>query len=101
MKYIPRVPPIIEAYFFEDINHVPSMPLEIRRVPVSMQGVCKACNKPFNQHGFIDQSMICPNTYIMTTKDSFTINIMEKETFESIYSPLDIEEGNWKDIKKN
>ena len=101
MKYIPRVPPIIEAYFFEDINHIPSMPLEIRRVPVSMQGVCNACNKPFNQHGFIDHNMICPNTYILTTKDSFTINVMDKETFENIYSPLDIEEGDWKDIKEN
>ena len=66
-----------------------------------MQGVCNACNKPFNQHGFIDHNMICPNTYIMTTKDSFTINIMDKETFENIYSPLDIEEGDWKDIKEN
>ena len=47
------------------------------------------------------KNMICPNTYIVTTKDSFTISIMDKETFESIYRPLDIEEGNWKDIKKN
>ena len=54
MKYTPRVQPIIEADFFEDINHIPNIPLEIRRVPVSMQGVCKACNKPFNQHGFIE-----------------------------------------------
>ena len=101
MKYTPRVQPIIEADFFEDINNIPNIPLEIRRVPVSMQGVGKASNKPFNQHGFIDKNMICPNTYIVTTKDSFTINIMDKETFENIYSPLDIEEGNWKDIKKN
>ena len=95
MKYTPRVQPIIEADFFEDINHIPNIPLEIRRVPVSMQGICSLCKRPLNLHGFIDHSMICPNTYIVTTKDAFTINIMDKETFENIYCPLDIEEGEW------
>ena len=101
MKYTPRVQPIIEADFFEDINHISNIPLEIRRVPVSMQGICSLCNRPLNLHGFIDHSMICPNTYIVNTKESLTVNIMDKETFESIYSPLDIEEGNWEDIKEN
>ena len=26
---------------------------------------------------------------------------MDKETFESIYKPLDIEEGDWEDLKEN
>ena len=101
MKYTPRVQPIIEADFFEDINHISNIPLEIRRVPISMQGICSLCNRPLNLHGFIDHNMICPNTYIVNTKESLTVNIMDKETFESIYRPLDIEEGEWKDAKES
>ena len=101
MKYTPRVQPIIEADFFEDINHISNIPLEIRRVPVSMQGICSLCNRPLNLHGFIDLSMICPNTYIVNTKESLTVNIMDKETIKSIYRQHDIEEEEWKDAKES
>lgn len=101
MKYTPKVPPIIEADFFKDINHIPNTSLDIRRVPVSIQGVCNLCNRPLNLHGFIEQNILCPNTYIVNNKKSLTVSFMDKEIFESIYKPLDMEEGKWKDAKES
>ena len=41
----------------------------------------------------------CSQTQLCVCKGCCTYIL--REIFESIYKPLDIEEGNWKDIKGN
>lgn len=103
MKYTPRFTPIIEAYYFEGLNSISQFPstLNVRKVPMSIQGICNICKKSLKTHAFIDSNLLCPNTYIINTKDSHTYSAMEKEVFEKIYKPLNIEEGVWENAKES
>ncbi len=88
MLYRPKNLKYISAFKFKSYKDSDSYILEMLGIqsPPNISGLCQ-CGRPVSDHGFFNNQLLCPNTYVQYEGNRVT-NIMSSENFESLYEPL-------------
>lgn len=103
--YTPKVIKKIQAFLFDGSSD--SIPDELNYYKNSSgqmmmaQGSdsCSKCGRPRYLHSIVlPNNQVCPNTYVVVENDR-VINLIDKESFESIYKKIEIRDINYEEVK--
>lgn len=84
MIYKAKHPQFIQALQYKDLDKH-STDFQITRI--QQVGLCNACRKPLTSHGFLNNNLICPSSYIIY-QGSIVSNILTQEQFETSFEPV-------------
>ena len=102
--YIPKVTKKVQAFLFDGSSE--SIPDELnyyknssgQMIMVQGSDNCSKCGRPGHLHSLVlPNNPVCPNTYVVVEDDKI-INLIDKESFESIYKKIEIQDINYDEV---
>ena len=105
MIYVEKNPIHIEAYkFIGTVDEALKKYNIMTPNPFQLNIRFPNCNQTLHNHALYgignNFQSICPNQYIIIGKDG-GIQLMSIENFEKIYTPLNIEDATFEEVKEN